>query len=125
MSVLANIYAKLFAPASHSHAKSDITDLSGIIGFPNYAGRTALSEGTAVTFDGWVAVTVRVGTPDEDTVFGAGINVNGVTVCSVYSMCHNGAIISSGQLFLPVKTGDYVTVTGSKDVVELLFFPLR
>ncbi len=59
MSVLADIYKKLFALASHTHTKSDITDLSNLsyMGFPNYAKSKYIPVIGSGTYDTYTAKT--------------------------------------------------------------------
>lgn len=54
MSVLADIYKRLFAPKSHTHTKDEITGLGSIIGWPNYTKPTTITSGYVATKNGYI-----------------------------------------------------------------------
>lgn len=100
MSVLADIYKRLFAPKSHTHAKNEITGYETIIGWPDYEQETLLESGTTITQNGFVwGFMERNGWMD--------IERNGKTVRVAYQ----GEANQSTTGLIPVMAGDIVTAS--------------
>lgn len=114
--VYLNKLKELFATKSHTHTKSQITDLSGSIGWPDYLNGRTLSKGSdgffTVPQNGWVWCWT-----DGDGRFYVRRN-GSESIC----VAINGDATQASTTLIPVLAGDKVTASVIHDNT-MHFFP--
>ena len=116
MSFVADIYAKLFAKASHTH--------TNIVGLPNYSSGTAVTPTSTAdvitwtaTGNGWLSIRVY-----GNEIY-VEYKVNNKSVASIGTAHENRS-----SFFIPVSKNDVVTVnrvSGSSMSAVMTFFPFK
>lgn len=110
--VYLNKLKELFATKSHTHTKSQITDLSGSIGWPDYAHTTTVSNPYTATKNGYIWCFVD----NDETIY---IKRNGVEVV----VFQQGEANQSSPGPIPVMSGDTIRCTGIHGNAGFKFCP--
>lgn len=106
-----------WSPSNHNHddkyyTQSDVDALvSGGLRYPDYANEVVLDEGTTTytaTQDGWIFAYAR----RNDTHWH--VRINGIWVWTT-----GGSSYDAGSCFLPIKSGDVVTIHGGHSDTDM------